>query len=60
MSECTQDLLEVEINAEKCKGCQNIVSLEQLDENYQGTVATYGDDHCCTLECMGDAKKLAE
>ena len=54
MSEYNQDVLEIELTAEQCKSCPNVVSLEQIDKNYQGVVATYADDKCCTLDCMGD------
>ena len=53
-------LSEIEINAEKCKSCKNIVPLDQLDKSYDGIVATYADETCCTLECMGNLTELAQ
>lgn len=40
------------INHEKCQKCKDILSIKDMDPNYEGAISTYDHESYCTLACF--------
>lgn len=45
------------INREKCRSCQDVLYIEDIDPNYGGAVSTYGPESYCKLTCLQTKKQ---
>lgn len=48
---------EMIISDDNCRNCRNIIPADEFNPNYQGLIATYGNDAFCTLDCFSAAAR---
>ena len=42
------------LTAEKCRQCEDVLPIQDLDPNYEGIVSTHSNDSYCKFSCISE------